>query len=462
MNRTEPYRIHVLEKQGGRHNADLAVVLDEDIVVNPSLLTHYCYDTVTGLTHDLMALIGAVKLADRAVTRHHASGWSRHLIIRLPVFEKAHWQSSKVKDALEQCLQYLTGDTWEFEFAQRRRMPNVKGQQDPLKVGIDRPVVFIPYSHGLDSYAQYALLRARAPETEIVCVQASAHDRAPAWRAYSRRAFRDEVPAIPVPVVLRHRKMRELSFRTRPFTYYLLAAYGAVLLRTGSVLIPENAQGSLGGSLVPGGAEAKHRSCYPGFTRRLGHFLHELTGRVIEFEHPALFRTKGQVLQDLQGVGVDLATVIDEHFSCSYDARLANAEHKRMHCGVCGNCLLRRIAEQFANVIGATSYLYGELSAPQLEAATESTRRNHAAFCDVARNSARDMQRLTDLAGEPNTFSIHSLSVDLARWTNRPREDVHRDIMLTLTQHANEWGSFLASCGPASWLAHAARGTYGY
>src|SRR3989442_8725186 len=42
----------------------------------------------------------------------------------------------------------------------------------------------------------------------------------------------------------------ESSFRSRPFIFYSLAAYGASLAGSKRVLIPENGQGSIGGSLV--------------------------------------------------------------------------------------------------------------------------------------------------------------------------------------------------------------------
>ena len=132
-----------------------------------------------------------------------------------------------------------------------------------------------------------------------------------------------------------------------------MAAYGAAMSGAHRVLVPENGQGSLGGSLVPLGIEAPHRSCHPGFTTRLGRFVFSLTGHEVGFEHQALFMTKGQVLSSLVKIQSNSSEWLAAHPSCTYDARHAHDGGRKVHCGVCGNCLLRRLSVHAAGIVEA-------------------------------------------------------------------------------------------------------------
>lgn len=452
--------VRLIERGGRRRQGTITAKLGEEVRVDPSLVQQYFHASSTPLAHDLMALIGAVQFADRAVPRRHATGWARHLHVELPVYQLDNWKSAPVSEHLVGCLNYLTGDDWTFSFVARRtEQSNL--QQAPLALWSTPPAAFIPYSHGLDSYAQYRLHNENAGGAGIMCVQAATHGQVSSWKTYCRRVFGEEVIALAVPVHVQCPHRSEPTFRSRPFGYYLLAAYGALLAGGAQVLIPENGQGSLGASLVPTG-DPKHRSCYPGFTKQLSRFLEKLTRKSIDFYHPALFQTKAQVLMQLEGHGVGLGQVLAQHWSCSYDARWAHAEHRKVHCGICGNCLLRRVAETNAQATGATAYLYADLSAATLESATSTLPRAHRALADVARNSVRDMQRMADLAADKDAFIVRSVSADVGRWTGRANADVKRDIGKLLDHHADEWQSFVADCGRGSWIAEAAKGTYGH
>ncbi|MHA7381256.1 hypothetical protein ACX83S_23295 [Burkholderia pseudomallei] len=452
--------VRLIERGGRRRRGTITAKVGEEVQVDPSLMQRYFHASSTPLAHDLMALIGAVQFADRALPRRHATGWMRQLHVELPVYLLDNWKSASVSEHLVGCLDYLTGDNWTFSFVARRTdAPSV--QQSSLPLWSEPPAAFIPYSHGLDSYAQYRLHNETAGPGRIMCVQAATHGQASSWKTYCRRVFGEEVIALSVPVHVDCPHRSEPSFRSRPFGYYLLAAYGALLAGGAQVLIPENGQGSLGASLVPTG-DPKHRSCYPGFTQRLARFLETLTHNSIEFRHPALFQTKAQVLMQLEGRGIGLRQVLAQHWSCSYDARWAHVEHKQVHCGICGNCLLRRVAETNAQASGTTPYLYADLSAATLEGAASTLPRAHRALADVARNSVRDMQRMADLAADKDAFIVRSVSADVGRWTGRASTDVKIDIGNLLDRHAEEWRTFVADCGLDSWIAKAAKGTYGY
>ncbi len=273
-----------------------------------------------------------------------------------------------------------------------------------------------------------------------------------------KRRKSEGIQYLRVPVSVAPIRNPEPSFRSRPFLFYLLASFGAIESGACRVMIPENGQGSIGGSLVVTGHEAKHRSCYPGFTVKLSTFLEALTGKKVAFYHPALFETKGGVLRALVDAGENVSAVLGRHWSCSCDARMTTRNNRMFHCGVCGNCLLRRSAEHSVNLDSATEYLFNDLSMTTLEEALrpgEGSIRMRF-FHDLARNGARDMQRLADSV--LTTDLTQRTAVDLARFVDGGIERTTQDLNTLLNSHAAEWGRFLSACGTESWIAKTARG----
>jgi hypothetical protein len=418
-------------------------------------LHEYCFREPTPLSHDIASLLGAVRLADRAFTRHHSRAWGRSLKLELPVYEMKLWRSNAVTETLAECLQYLTGDQWSFNFVKRRRKPAPVGQAHVVS-SPDTPRVFVPFSHGLDSHAQSVLLNAR--ETlEVVPVNINSSRRSGSWRDLGRRG-RQHTVSVSSQVDEPHRT--EPSFRTRPFIYDMMAAYGAAMSGASRVLVPENGQGSLGGSLVPLGNEAPHRSCHPGFTSRLAHFVHALTGHSVVFEHPALFSTKGDVLRELAKLHPKSDEWLAAHPSCSYDSRHAHKGGHKVHCGLCGNCMLRRLSLHAAGIVDSTPYRAVSL---RVSALVDSFEDGHvpteiAAYRDVAHNSTRSMQRLADLAHVPNDARVWAEIDGLATYLARPIQLVQENMFSLLHQHRREWNAFLQHCGESSWVFRLARG----
>ncbi|MDH6148254.1 MULTISPECIES: hypothetical protein [Paraburkholderia] len=437
------------------------VRLGVDITVRPDRLSAYCFRQSDGLAHDLMTLIGAVKYADRSLMRHHSKGWGRRLHIELPVFKRNVWLQSSVQDALAHCLNYLTGDVWSFSFTERTGVPPTLEQSPLNNISLsNRELLFVPFSHGLDSYGQVRLWQLAQPNTEVVCIYADARASGVVKGNGSRCKVSEGVQYLRLPVAVKTTRRAEPSFRSRPFLFYLLASFGAIESGANRVMIPENGQGSIGGSLVTTGHEPKHRSCYPGFTKKLSRFIEALTGARVEFYHPALFETKGRVLRALSDAGEDVRAVLNAHRSCSCDARLTSRDGQLFHCGVCGNCLLRRSAEHFMNLDDATEYLFCDLTAQTLAAALRpgEGKVKMAFFSDLARNGARDMQRLADFAVESGGKPVQTAAIDLARFVPGSIEHTTNSLTRLVDCHAAEWMDFLSACGESSWISRTARG----
>jgi hypothetical protein len=436
------------------------VRLGQDIEVDTRLVDAYGFSSPSDLGQDLATLVGAVRYADRAIIRHHSKGWARSLHVEMPVLELGLWNEKVVRDALEECLAYLTGDRWTFAFRRRKKISLPFGHQ---LFAISAPQisrVFVPYSHGVDSFAQMKLLSEREPQTDVICVFADSKPMGLTYRQYCRSKSRAGVKPLKVPIVVREPHHSEPSFRSRPFIYYVFAAYAALVSGASRVLIPENGQGSIGGSLVTLGNEAPHRSCHPGFSSRLSNLFSLLTRKRIEFEHPALFVTKGQVMRDLAQRS-NPAEWLPTHYSCSHDQRHSHHEGRRVHCGVCGNCILRRVSAKAAGIEDITEYKFQDLSVGSLEESLldkTDLPREMKAFADLARNGARGMQRLAEFSKLPDSPMIWKEVAGLASCPITDKEQPHLRLMSLLQEHACEWSIFLAACGHNSWIAKMARG----
>jgi hypothetical protein len=420
--------------------------------IDASHLQRYCFTSHDEVLVDLTSVLSAVRTVDRSVVRHHTKGWARDLTVSAAVSDLKLWRSPEVTRALSDTLGFLTADRWSFAFTYRKPRKG-EPRQEHLVEPPKQPRVFMPFSNGLDSFAIAKELRAESASLELVLVNVRAKDKPTKWSNLGRKKTFDfhtvEVAAYaPEP----HRA--ELSFRSRPFLYDLLAGYGAAIAQPARVVVPENGQGSLGGSLVPLGAEAPHRSCHPGFTSRLANLIRLLTNTEVKFDHPALFLTKGQVLASLAKRETNVANWLATHRSCSYDARHSSSEEKVMHCGICGNCVLRRVSLQSAGVTDSTEYRARDLTATAFEKSFPSgVPHNVKANRDLALNSIRSMQRLADLANKPETVRVQAEVAALTRGLNEPLKNVREKMEAFLSQHRKEWEPFVASCGHKSWVA---------
>jgi hypothetical protein len=79
-------------------------------------------------------------------------------------------------------------------------------------------------------------------------------------------------------------------------------------------------------------------------------------------------------------------------------------------------------------------------------------------FHDLARNGARDMQRLADLVSASNGDAAQVAATDLARFVDGGIEYATSSLTRLLNCHAAEWGDFLSTCGENSWISRTARG----
>ncbi len=420
--------------------------------IDASHLERYCFTSHDEVLVDLTSVLSAVRTVDRSVVRHHTTGWARDLTVSAAVSDLKLWRSREVTRALSDTLGFLTADRWSFAFTYRKPRKGEPRQEHLIESPMQQRV-FMPFSNGLDSFAIAKELRAESASLELVLVNVRAKDKPTKWGNLGRKKKLD-FHTVEVAAYADEPHRAELTFRSRPFLYDLLAGYGAAIAQPARVVIPENGQGSLGGSLVPLGAEAPHRSCHPGFTSRLANLIRLLTKTEVRFDHPALFLTKGQVLASLANRDTNVTNWLATHRSCSYDARHSSSGKKVMHCGVCGNCILRRVSLLSAGVTDSTEYRAKDLSATTFEKSFPAgVPHNVKANRDLALNSVRSMQRLADLATQPRAARVEAEIAALTRGLNKPIKNVREKMDAFLNQHRKEWEPFVESCGRTSWVA---------
>ena len=83
--------------------------------------------------------------------------------------------------------------------------------------------------------------------------------------------------------------------------------------------------------------------------------------------------------------------------------------------------------------------------------------RIHRSNHDVAFNSIRAMQRMADLAKDPQSIRVETEVAGLSRALGEPIKEVRTKMVQFLQQHQTEWSQFLHECGPQSWVADLAR-----
>ena len=419
----------------------ITCIIGDDLVVLPNVLGTYCVHELNSRVDDLVILAGVVAFADRAVARTPASAWPRALHLTLPVHDPPFWERTDIVAALTQTLDALTGDTWDFAFKPRTKQTQVNPQTTLALSG--QPCTVIPFSDGLDSLAVARLTQHHNPYTTLLLVTTGTH------RCVTSD-IRDRRVAIPFKIPSKRVRFPETSYRSRAFVFGIMAGIAAHLVGAHNIVVPESGQSSLGPWLLPVGNEAPDIRTHPLFTAQLANFLSAVLDTTIGFDHPQLWKTKGETLRELQELGFH-----DEWWmtrSCPR-RRHVSLDGNSVQCGVCAACLLRRQSLHAAGLDESKDrYFWADLGAPTLAQAAPHNARptgpndtrhawcgtlelaNLAAYdCNDNYRFSRATAELADALGTSNATACHNLT-------------------RLLGAHAAEWEAFVSSLPGASFL----------
>jgi 7-cyano-7-deazaguanine synthase in queuosine biosynthesis len=412
-----------------------------------------CLKPCDQLDIELLRLAGLVAFADRAFRRRHSQRWSRNIEVTMPVSDPDRWSAPNITRALRDALGFVTGDVWSFNWTKCGREPVQLELGTRSGSRVTRPSTVALYSGGLDSFILRHDLAVAGDETLLVTAQTSnLIAKATADLVVGdRHCTRDATSAaLAVPVRLSTGPHAEPTFRSRTFAFVATAAVAARLVGAQRVAIAENGQGALGASLVPFGAELPYRNTHPVFTALFSRFFGALRGTALRIEHPYLWKTKGAMLRSVleQSPSLDWTRSV----SCSRDLNRHKGVTDQRPCGICGNCLLRRVAIFAAGANdNDDQYHWSLLAASVHEAAKpDAAKPSTQTDIDLAARSVMTMDAFANI--RPGDRSVRLAASAISQQTGAKLDETMVNLEALRSAHASEWFAFLTTLPEASWV----------
>ncbi len=311
---------------------------------------------VTDLTPrliDLLEIAAYVYAADASVTRDGAwedegstEPWSRDFRFIVAVRDPEFWSQPVVRDALASALRFLSDDTVEFEFVAQREpaaaqtylefAPTETWEPDK----IDRVVMF---SGGLDSLAGTVESARKGERLALVSHRPVATLSARQTRLVTElKGIFPEVPLLHIPVWVNKDKGlgREHTQRTRSFLFSALGTVVATSVGADAVTFFENGVVSVNLPVADEVLRARaSRTTHPMSLAALAELATHVVGRPIRIHNPYIFETKRDVVARLAGPP---SRLIGLSCSCAHTGFFQSKT--QWHCGVCSQCIDRRVA----------------------------------------------------------------------------------------------------------------------
>ena len=420
--------------------------LGQDVSIDPAKIQDFCAKPLNEIEQDLLLLTAVVAFADRRFLWRRGTGWTRRLQVRIPVSYPDLWRRSRIDGALRSALRYATGDQWDFEYVSGFE-PIASGQSSlDFSNQID---VVLPFSKGLDSYLTWHILAARGAGSKCLRVHSeSASSNSRGTSKLSHCCF-DSGAYLTVPISLSVGTHPEPSYRTRNFMFYVVAALAAAKLELSEVVVGENGVSSIGPTLLPIGDEHPNRGTLPGYTQGVAGLINQLLGTNIQFKHPHLFRTNGQMLELVSPV---LGEGWRDTNSCVRDSR---SKLGVPHCGLCGGCLLRRT---ILHSMGwqDSEYTWTTLDRGTLGDCTPNRleRTSTPNDEDIAMHAIHSMESFAQLARRAcsDDLRLRSVALELASAGVQDFESCLRSIADLCRKHCDEWNGFKEQFPPTSLL----------
>ena len=306
---------------------------------------------------DFVSIALAVTAADRFVLRDQTdTGWSRELHIFLPLNRPEPWIA--IRNQLSTTLNFLSGDTWTFDFG-------TGGEEPPAKAAIAAHQRWIDltggdlvslFSGGLDSTI-YALSVIENGQRPILMSHGYTGDQQiqnDIATKLPKRLEHVSINAWPTSI-----RPSEDSMRPRSFLFLAIAALvcdvksrltGAKVNLSG----PENGLIALNAPLTPRRIGSNStRTTHPHYLAGM-QTIFDMVGIQATISNPFELRTKGEMVAALQDSEL-FRTLASETVSCGKWKRGGK------QCGRCVPCLIRRASLYAGGVDDLTDYHESDL-----------------------------------------------------------------------------------------------------
>lgn len=442
-------RVDVVEAGAHARRGWQQCQIEKNIEFSTVRLETYCFAAWDPVVYDALLVAAAIEFADRT-QRRSASNWGRDIELQIPVHDPDRWSDSRVLGALHNVLDFLTGDRWRIGFSKRRQPLNPPRQgRFNLPEGLS---AVIPFSDGLDSRIVAGLV-ARELGNKVIRVRLGSKT------CDTQSLPRQKHPFTSIPYRVREgdRKFSESSARSRGFKFALISGLAAYLAKAKQIIVPESGQGALGPSLVTVGQAYEDYRSHPLFTDRMEKFLGALLGHQVRFQFPRLWSTKGETLTKFVNE-CDEASSWSKTWSCWQQTRQVSVEKKKRQCGICAACMLRRMSVHAAGLLEQEhAYVWENLGAPTFDdGAAASFPRNKVTgkLRQYAIAGSLHLDHLAGLQASPANRQALSLNAfQLSQSLGLSQAETGAKLGRLLTQHGNEWRSFVHSLGQNSFVA---------
>jgi hypothetical protein len=309
--------------------------------------------------YDLIEIASFIYAADSRILRTDKKwdgedtddGWERDFHFVIPVFDFEFWNSEKVKESLKKLLVFLVNGKFFFEFSRKkqssRRYQYFIGGDDifPLPK-IEKVTLF---SGGLDSIAgAIKNISSRIPIALVShCSVTTIGSRQKKLIDELRNIYSGTFIHIPVWINKRSRFSKEYTQRSRSFLYSTLAVVVAELLGTQKINFYENGIVSLNLPVTDEVLRSRAtRTTHPKTLMLFQEFFRLYSEKAFIFENPYIYITKKEVVEII--LNSEAKELVHLTSSCTRTT-MRSSVHK--HCGVCSQCIDRRIAILSHNTI---------------------------------------------------------------------------------------------------------------
>ncbi|MEO1610555.1 MAG: 7-cyano-7-deazaguanine synthase, partial [Pseudomonadota bacterium] len=302
---------------------------------------------------DLLEIASYVFAADCAVRRggitfpRMGQDWRREFRMVIAVSEPSIWEEPSLTNALCEVLEFLSDDTWRFEFVPSEEPVSLQDYLTPSTApfdAVEEEASIILFSGGLDSFAG-TVHELNTTNRKAVLVSRkifSGIDKRQRELANElKKLFPKRVFHVPVDAGLTIKSRAvEHTQRTRTFLLSAIAHVAATIEASSRILFFENGIMSINlpisGQVV--GTRAS-RSTHPRSLLLMQNLLRRLGEQNVEIKNPFIWRTKTETLEALKSEYE--RNLIRRTVSCS---RTRNFSIETPHCGTCAQCLQRRIS----------------------------------------------------------------------------------------------------------------------
>lgn len=438
--------IDVVEPGGCARKGRTTLDMGRDFSFSTERLESYAFAKWEPVIFDAMVVAAAVEYSDKIVKRP-STGWTRRISLRIPVHNPKQWTAPNVSTALQDALEFLTGDHWDFEFVQR----STRAPEPPHEYLFKLPVktqAILAYSDGMDSRAVAEILDKSYGQTLVrVRVGSKKWDQ-------QKDEFKTRKPFTTVPYkVSCPKRNRESSARSRGFKFSLITSIAAYLTEAEEIIIPESGQGAIGPALLIVGHGYPDYRNHPLFARRMEKFINALLGTRIRFSFPRIWYTKGETLREMVLVsgGSDWETTR----SCWQGNNMCSLDSKLRQCGICAACMLRRVSVHAAGLVEKPGvYITSDMRAKSFDEAIDKrfARGGSQSFREYAIGGILHMDNLADMADADAARIVKRHARLIAPSLDMTYEDAETSLTSLLRRHANEWRNYLDSLGAHSFV----------